>query len=667
MRHAASKQLQKKRKAEAMNGESGSKANDDEASHKEAGKKDTSKNSRTTKTLPAPPKKKQRYGIFSAKKSGRVVEDDNTSEDTDQGVIKIASGTRKVTKLPGDPFTALRNNLLAQNTTSSRTQFTPTPTPASKIAKLSTKQTTLTFDMSPKVQTHSVEAPSKPSEFPERANAPAKATNVITRSATGGIGAAQALANSKVQGPASRERSFEEVREGAKDAKQDLALLQDEIISTSTVSVETPSSSTRKNIVALAVRTEDEVMDGVEERDAREEKLKSESTEVIGFDHLPVASGSQEATTNIIRDPKAKLAADLAVDSAADAAAIAIAAEALKVNLPVTDAQASDSEDTIILRHRVPASSVVKEEFSNKILFNEVNAAAAKGMVPKRSGAPSAGKTNDQNARPHSGQKGGLKKSETTDTDTATAKPVANKRLSGSKKIVMPVSRAGSPVVGKPAGGKGMNMESPARLAKNADGSLARGSKAASTSATKLSVSPKEAKSVPTAIPTKHVTASTVPTPAATQATPAASTSTATKNHTALVSGGITVTPQSASHAVMQSAQHSPAPTDQTLIFVINVESPSKPENSTQLYHPFVLSTPFPLFSATVSEELVEDEKLVFASATKGLLTYPGMAPARFPVSTPAVGMIWANIMKKLAGVVGSGDETGEVVTVTFS
>lgn len=666
MRHAASKQLQKKRKAEAMNGESENKANRDEASRKEAGKKDMSKDSKITRTLPGPPKKKQRHGMFSAEKPGRVVEDDDTSEDTDRVVDVIATGTTKVTRLPGDPFTTVRNNLLAQNTTASRTQYTATPTPASKIAKLSSKQTTLIFDMSPRAPAHNVEAPYKPSDLPERATAPAKVTNAIPKSITGAVGAAQAVVNDKVQVPESREHSFEEVRKGAKDAKQALTHLPDETVSTSSVALKTNSRPIQKSIFGSAVRAEDEVMEGIEERDARQEKLKSESTEAIGIDNLPVASDSQGSATNIIRQPAADLVADLAVNSAADAVAMAIAAEALKVNLPVTDAQASDSEDTIILRPQIPASPIVKDESPDKVLFNEVNAAAPMGTVPRRSGAPNAGKTNDQNAKPHSGPKGGLKKSETPDTKTATVKPAVNKRSSSHNKIVTPVSRAGSPVVGKSAGEKVVNIESPARLAKNADGSLARGSKAAGTSATKLSVSSKEAKSVPTATPTKHVAASTVPAPAATP-TPAASTSDATKDHVAPVTGGITITPQGAPQAVMQSVQQSPAPTDQPLIFVINVESPTNSENSTQLYHPFALTTPFPLFSATVLEELGEDEKLVFASASKGLLTYPGMAPARFPVATPAVGMIWANIMKKLAGVVGSGDETGEVVTVTFS
>lgn len=666
MRHAASKQLQKKRKAEAMSGESESKASRDEASHEEAGKKDASKDSNITKPLAASPEKKQRHGMFSAKKFERVVEDEDSSEDNDGGVNKIASGTKKVTKLLGDPFTAVRNNLLAQNTTSSRTQHTATPTPASKIARLSSKQTTLIFDMSPTLPAHNEEAPHKPSDLPKRPTAPAKMADVNPKSITGGAGAAQAVANNKEQGPESRERSSEEMRKGAKDAKQALAHVQDGTMLTGAVALETCSSPTRKSIFGPTVRAEDEIVEGIEERDARQEKLKSESTEAMSFYNLPVAPDSQDSATNIIRHPPADLLADSAAKSAADTLAMAIAAEALKVNLTAAGAQASDSEDTITLRPVMPANPAVKDESPNKVVFNEVKAAAPKGSLSRRSGAANAGKDNNRKGNPLSSQKGGPKKSETPNTKTETVQLAVDKHSSNNAKPVTPDSKAGLPVVGKLAGGKDVNIESPARLAKNADGSLARGPKAAGTSATKPSVSSKEAKSVLTASP-KPTAASTVPAPAAAMATPGASTSTDTKNQAAPVTGGITITPQGAPQAVMQSVPKSPAPPDQTIIFVINVDSPTNPETSTQLYHPFTLSTPFPLFSATVLEELGQDEKLVFASASKGLLTYPGMAPARFPVAMPAVRMIWANIMKKLAGVVGSGDETGEVVTVTFS
>lgn len=665
MRHYGSKQLSKKRKVEAMNG--GSESKKVEASNKQADKKDESRDTKTTTSIAAPPKKRQRYGMFSTKKSGGDAEDDDTSEDG--GDDKIADGAKKVTKRPGDPFTAVRNNLLAQVTTLSSTQHTVTPTPASKLAKLSSKQTTLTFDISPNIPSQSVESPRKPADFSDRAAAPAKVTNVVPKPITGGVGATQPLENNKVQGSRIRERFLEARRKGAKDANEALAHFQDKNLSTATVIGDGNSSTTSKSIFGTAVRAENEIMEGIEERDARQEMLKSESIEAMGFDDIPVASASQES-------------------------AMAVAAAALKVSQAVAGAQASDSEDTIIVRPEVLATPTVKDE------------SAPKGTVARRSGATNPAKSNNKNAKPLSTQSGGPKKRNTPDTKPGSG---VIKREYSNEKPSTPVSKVGSHVVSKSGGGNGTEIESPARLRKNADRSLARKPKAAGTSATKESASPKQEKPIPAATHAKS-TATPAAASVATQAKPGASRATAAVKIAAPANNGATITPQGAPQAIMQIVQQSPAPTaaptstdavkiarpanngatiapqgapqaimqsisqspapantNQILIFVINVESPTNPENSTQLYHPFALTTPFPLFSATVAGELGPDEQLVFASAGKGQVSYPGMATARFPVAMPTVGMIWASIMKKLAGVVGSGGETGEVVTVTFS
>ena len=681
MRQTASKKLQRKRKAEAMNGGSEKKASKDEPSSKEIEEKDVSKGAEAKNAVAAPPAKKQRH-----------ISEDADSGDDKMDVDKDDSGTKKVTKLPGDPFTAVRSNLIAQNTTSSA-QHTATATPASKIAKLSAKQTTLIFNISPPVPPHSVETPRKPSDYSDRAMAPTKMTNAIPKTVTGGASGAStvpAVTKSKDScGSEQRGRSLEEVRRGAKDAKEGLALVQDDALSTATVTGETHSSPTCQSIFGPAVRAEDQAVEGIEERDARQEKLKSESVEAMNFDNLPVASPSQELDKSVVEklaaDPVADTAADTAADLSVDKSVIAIASKALQVSEAAAHAQASDSEDTIIVRPEVPViPSTMKDKPTNKGAVDGSGVVTLKGTVARRSGVTSSAKL-----------KGGPKKSDTTDIKPGTVNET--KRGSTNDNPITPVSKADNPMVSASIGGNGETPASPSRLLKNKDGSLARKPKSASTSATKEVASTKQAKPVASVAKTAATTpanptaASATKSPAATQAnptaptsngavkntaptkthaTPASPTSTNAMKNPAPTNSATTIFPPGAPQAIMQTIQPSPTPPNHPIIFLITIEAPSSPEPSTQIYHPFTLSTPFHLFSATISEQLGQDEKQLFASASKGQISYPGMATARFPVAMPMVGTIWASITKKLAGVVGKAEaeaEAGEVVTVTFS
>ena len=451
MRNTASKQLQKKRKAEAMNG--------NEAA-----------DIKNPSNYAAAPRKKSRHEISSAKSSGEDIEEENASEDPDDDG-KINRGTIKVMKLPGDPFTAARNNLLAQNTTSS-TQNSPTP--ASKLAKLSAKQTTLAFDISSPVPTHSEEVPCEPSNISDRSAAPAAMTDVITPTITGGaLGAGAARARTESNQGFEREHSFKEVRKDAKDARESLTRTQDETPSTGIVTEKGHSSGPRQSIFGPAVRTEDQAIEGIEERDARYDKLKSESIDEIGFDNLPVASPSQESVKTVLEEP--------AADSTVDAITIAIAAEALQV--AATDAQASDSEDTITVRPEVPAApSTANDESTVESMVDGSGATAPKGTVARRSGASSAAEL-----------KAGPKKSITHDITTGTIK-----RGSSNGKPATSVSNAGSPMNSTSAARKAGEPESPARLPKNKDGSLARKPKSAITTATKAALGAKPSKTLAT-------------------------------------------------------------------------------------------------------------------------------------------------------------------------
>ena len=642
MRRTASRQLQKKRKAEAMTDGSEIKANNSEAGNQVVDKMNVSNDDSSMKAAEImPPLKKPRHGVFSgkhssehfAKKSAKDMEDssdDSNGGDNNMKIDKVDKRSKKVKALPGDPFTAARNNLVAQNTLPNM-QHNVTPTPVSKIAKLSSKQATLAFDIGPPTQWRSVEAPRKPPELPDRAASPAKMTNVISETVAGGTGV--------VQTPF-KERSFEEVRKGAKDVKEALALAQNDTLSFCTITEEGGPSPTRRSmfgpntIFTPVVRTNDEVVEGIEERDAG---LKSESYEHIGFDNLPVASASQGPAGTVSKETAADLAADSAVATVAMAiAAEAIAAEAIAAEAIAAEAIAAESplvsEDTITVQSSVSDKSATKDVVVGSGLV------VPKGTVAKRSGTGNAAKPNRQKAKPPTAQNAVPKTRKSPEIKSELVQGSTAKRASTNGKPAVLVSNAGTPVAGKSAASNVAKLESPARLRKNEDGSRAQKPKPASTS------------------PTQAPAATAEPLAESTSTSAAISPLTAPK-----------AAKQSEPQTTPPSKPHSSPALDRTLFFLITIESGTGPEHSNQLYHSFALSTPFALFRDTILDQLGPDEKLVFAAAGKGRVAFPGMRNVQFPIVAAVVEVCWGKIMRDLAGVVGGRDDVGEMVNVTFS
>ena len=605
------------------------KANKGEAGNQVVDKKNVSNDDSSigaVETMPSP--KKPRNGIFSGKRSSenspkRLAEDlKDSSNNSDGGddnmkIDKVDKRSKKVKSLSGDPFTAARNNLVAQNTVPN-TLHNATPTPASKIAKLSSKQTNLSFDIGSPTQSRSVEGPHKPSELPNPAASPAKVTNV-PGTVAGGTGVPQTPF---------RECSLEEVEKGANDVKEALALAQNDTLSSDTINEDGGPSPTRQSmfgpntIFTSVVRSEDEVLEGIEERDAR---LKSESYEHMGFDNLTVASASHGSAESVSKET----AADLAADSAVATVAIAIAAEALKVNQAALNGQPSDPEETITVQSQVTDKSATKDA----VVRN--GSVAHKGTVAKRSGTGNAANRNHQKSKPPTAQKGVPKMNKSPEITSEPVQGSTAKRASTNGKPATSVSNAGTPVAGKSAAWNVAKPESPARIRKNKDGSRAQKLKSASTS-------PPPATEKPLAVST--------------------STSAATSPPTA---------PQAAKQSEPQtrspSEPHSSPALDRTLFFLITIESATGPEHSSQLYHAFALSTPFALFRETILGQLGPDEEVVFAAVRKGRVAFPGMRSVQFPIAAAVVEICWGNTMRDIAGVVGGRDGDGEMVNVTFS
>ena len=707
MRSDASKQLIKKRKANATNDEG------EETTIKKSlfnGKDDASESDTEKGAVVTPRAKKQRHSVFtgkntsknSAKKNGQDAEKDDTSED-EMDHIRANNGDIKVKKLPGDPFTEVRNNLLSQNTNIAR-QTSTTPKPASKIAALSTQHTSLKFSISPPIELNDPLVPLKPSEYKDRVMAPPKTTNIIPKTVNGGVGAVNALiGNRNVQGSGKKEHSHEEIKKNAKMVREDLAHLQGQTpLNTPAIDTEyaqAPLSIFGPDAASTStVRPEDEVMEGMEERAASENGLRSESYEAMDFDNLPPASTSPESVKSIADDsakaittgfddlPPAstsQVSVKPIADDPAKDIAMSIAAEALLVNEAASSQNRVISEDEVITvaagtpviptavmsvnaqngndstAESTTATTGVKSAINGA--GNEAGPIAPKGTVARRTGTTSPVELNKQKAKSLAAQKGGPTKGNPPNAKNGSIKDRSPKSSSAK-----PASRASSIVNGSSAQADTKTQESQGKLAKNADWDLVRGPKSRVTSVAKQAVSAQQA---------KPTSASAAKAPVGAQPKPTvAPTSNGAVKKAATVKPSAAVTPiaeapasrvQSTRQTLAPSNSQSPAPVNQTLVFVITLEAPAVSDNLSQLYYPFPLSTSYQTFSGTVLGQLAMKERLAFAAATKGVVSYSGMKAIQFPVAMSAAESVWGVIMRELARLIG--DNSGEVVNVTFS
>ena len=735
MRSDASKQLIKKRKADATNDEG------EQSSIKKSminGEDDASERDTEKGAVVTPRTKKQRHSFFtgnntsknSAKKNGQDVEKDDTSDD-ETDTIRTNNGDIKVEKLPGDPFTVVRNNLLSQNTNIARETST-TSKPASKMAALSTKQTSLQFSISPPIELNDPLVPLKPSEYKDRAMAPTKTTNIIPKTVTGGVGAVNALiGNRNVQGSGKKELPREEIKKNAKVVGEDLAHLEGQTpLTTPAIDKEYPQAPLSlfgpDVVSASTVRPEDEVMEGMEERAASKNGLRSESYEAMGFDNLPPASTSPESVESIADDPAkaitmgfdnlppastsqvsvkpiaddpakdittgfdnlppastSQMSVKLIADDPGKDIAMSIAAEALLINEAATSSNRGGSEDDVITVAAgtpvIPTAVMsVKAQNANDSTAesttattgdksaindagNKAGPIAPKGTVARRTGTTSPVELNKQKAKSLAAQKGGPTEGNPPNAKNGAIKDGVPKRSSAK-----PASRASSIVNGGSTQADSKKQESQGKLAKNADGSLARGPKSRVTSVAKEAVSAQQAK--PTSASAAKVPVAAQPKPTVAPTSNGAVKKAATVKPSAAVTS-ITDAPgshvQSRRQTPAPSNSQSPAPVNQTLVFVITLEAPAVSDNLSQLYYPFPLSTSYQTFSGTVLGQLALKERLAFAAATKGVVSYSGMKAIQFPVAMPAAESVWGVIMKELARLIG--DNSGEVVNVTFS